>query len=92
MAHHGLQPIMHKACIIDEHLYDNMKEAFIDDVLKTKLPEETEQDNHDSNGSISHDADIGHADDEEGKCLFGKNVHMSEPSRHCGPYLPISLI
>ena len=26
MAHHGLYLMMHKACIIDEHLCDNMKE------------------------------------------------------------------
>ena len=50
MAHHGLELMMHKACIINEHLYDNMKEAFIDDVLNmAKLPEETEHDNDDSN-------------------------------------------
>ena len=83
MAHHGLPLIMHKACIINEHLYDNMKETFIDDILNiAKLPEETEHDNNNSNGNVSHDAGIGHVDDDEGKCLFGKNVYMLEPSRH----------
>ena len=33
MGHHNLQLMMHKASIINEHLYDNMKEAFIDDLL-----------------------------------------------------------
>ena len=32
MAHHGLYLMMHNACIINEHDYDTMKEAFIDDV------------------------------------------------------------
>ena len=31
---------------------------------------------------ISHDAGVGHVDDDKGKCLFGKNVYMPEPSRH----------
>ena len=41
-----------------------MKEAFIDDVLKMmKILEDNEQDDNSSNGSISHDAGIVHADD-----------------------------
>ena len=47
-----------------------------------KLPEETEHDDDNSNGNISHDAGIGHVDDDKGKYLFGKNVSMSERSRH----------
>ena len=83
MAHHGLHLMIHKACIINEHVYDNIKEAFIDDILNmAKLPEETEYDNDNSNGKISHDVGIGHVDDDEGKCLIGKNVYMMEPSRH----------
>ena len=76
MAHHGLHLMMHKACIIDKHLYENMKEAFIDDVLNMiKIPEGTEQDNDNSNGNVSHDVGLGHADDDEGKCLFQKSIY-----------------
>ena len=83
MPRHGLHLMMQKACIIDEHLYDNMNEAFIDDILNTvKLPEETEHNNDNSNGNVSHDAGIGHVDDDEGKCLFGKNLYLLEPSRY----------
>ena len=64
MAHHGLHLMMNKACVIDENLYENMKEAFIDDVLKMmKILEDNEQDDNSSNGNISHDAGIVHADD-----------------------------
>ena len=83
MVYHGQQLMMHKACIIDKHHYENMKEAFIDDILNmVKLPQETELNNDNSNGNVSHDAGIGHVDDEEGKCCFGKNVYIAEPSRH----------
>ena len=72
-----LHLMMHKAC------YDNMKEAFIDDVLDmAKVPDETEHDNDNSNDNISHDAGVGHVDDDKGKCLFGKNVYTSELSIH----------
>ena len=49
--------MVRKACIINEHLYEIMKEAFIDDVLNMmKIPEDTEQDNDNRNGNVSHDA------------------------------------
>ena len=37
--------MMNKACIIDEHLYRNMKEAFVANVLNMiKIPGDSEQD------------------------------------------------
>ena len=63
--------MMHKAYIINEHLYENMKEAFIDDVLNMmKILEDTELDNDNTNDNVSHEAGVGHADDDEAKCLF----------------------
>ena len=57
------------------HLYENRKEAFIADVLNMmKIPEDTEHDNGNSNGNISHDTGVGHADDHKAKCLFGMSI------------------
>ena len=76
MAHHGLHLMMHKVCKINEHLYENMKEAFIADVLKMmKISEDTEQDNDKSSGNVSHEAGMGHADDDKGKCWFGMYIY-----------------
>ena len=46
MADCGLHLMMNKACIIDENLCENIKKAFIDDVLNMmKIPEDIEHDN-----------------------------------------------
>ena len=69
MADCGLHLMMNKACIIDENLCENMKKAFIDDVLNMmKIPEDIEHDNIST--TCEPDAGIVHADDDEGKCLF----------------------
>ena len=76
MAHHHLNLMMHKVCVIDEHLYEIMKKAFIDDVLNMmKIPEDTKEDNNNSNGNVSHDAGVGNAADDESKHLFGMYIY-----------------
>ena len=71
MDHHGLHLKVNKTCIIDENLYEDMKEASIDGALNMmKIPEDNGQDNNSSNGNTSHEGGIVHADDDGGKCLF----------------------
>ena len=43
MAHHDLYLMIHEVCIINEHNFDTMKVAFIDDILNmVELTEQTE--------------------------------------------------
>ena len=69
MAHHGLYLMMHRACIINEHESNTMKEAFINDISNmVKLPEQTEQNNNNNNGAMSNNDVNGHVDDDKGNC------------------------
>ena len=48
-----------------------MKEAFVANILNMiKIPGDNEQDIINSEGNVSHDAGIGHADDDECNHLF----------------------
>ena len=66
IAHRGLYLVMHKACVINGHSYDTMREAFIDAVSNmVKIPELTEQNNHNISGDMSNNAGNTHNDEDK---------------------------